>query len=89
MDNKISVLKNTNFIFDEMVEDELLQLNGGKDIIKGWLAEKLLDKVAELVGEIVKIVSKPDDPPKRSHSSGGRSIPKYGTPVDVGIDWRI
>lgn len=86
--------RKVNLETENMVEGELLQVNGGKDILAGWIAEKILDKMFELGCEIGKIISKPKNPSgesgsDRSHSSGGRSIPAYGTPIDVDFDWRV
>ena len=91
MDSNISVLENTNNIFNEMIEDELLQLNGGvKEAVVGWIVEQIIEKSIELIQEVVKIVSKPDNPSHgysggtsalgRSHSSGGRSLPLAALP---------
>ena len=79
--------KKCKLYFYWYVEDELLQLNGGKEAVIGWITEQIIEKAIELGNEIYKIVSKPKEDVPRSHSSGGRTLPKYGTPVDANLDW--
>lgn len=93
MDSNISVLENTNCTFNDMVEGELLQVNGGKEVIVAWLIEQLIEKTIELGYEVGKKVyssfKSNEGDSDRSHSSGGMVLPKYDPPQEVGIDWRI
>lgn len=90
MDSKNLVIKNTNCILNDMVEGELLQVNGGTEYLIPWVVEQLIEKTIELGKEIYKVASKPkEDVPSvpRSHSSGGRTL--YDTtPIEVNFEWR-